>query len=66
MEQAEENLRIIENKYEVGMAANVDLIDVQVAYTGAKINAISALYDYHIAKAELEKAAGMIGMADNR
>lgn len=61
VEQAEENLRIIENKYEVGMASNVEVIDVQVAHTGAKANAINALYDFYIAKAELERAMGTIG-----
>ena len=61
VEGAAENLRIIENKYEVGMASNVEVIDVQVAYTGAKANAINALYDYYIAKADLEKAMGTIG-----
>ena len=62
VEQAQENLRIIENKYEVGMASNVEVIDVQVAYTGAKANAINALYDYHIARADVERAMGTIGM----
>jgi len=61
VEQAEENLRIIENKYEVGMASNVEVIDVQVAYTGAKANAINALYDFYIARGELEKSMGTIG-----
>ena len=64
VEQAEENLRIIENKFEVGMASNVEVIDVQVAYTGAKANAINALYDFYIARAELEKATGTIGKDD--
>ena len=59
--QAEENLRIIENKYGVGMASNVEVIDVQVAFTGARANAINALYDFYIARAELEKSAGIIG-----
>ncbi|UCE17952.1 MAG: TolC family protein [Gemmatimonadota bacterium] len=66
VEGAAENLRIIENKYEVGMASNVEVIDVQVAYTGAKVNAINALYDYHIAKADLEKSMGTIGTSDIR
>lgn len=61
VKQADENMRIIENKFEVGMASNVEVIDVQVAYTGAKANAINALYDFYIARAELEKAKGTIG-----
>ena len=61
VKQADENMRIIENKFEVGMASNIEVIDVQVAYTGAKANAINALYNFYIARAELERAMGTTG-----
>lgn len=61
VEQAEENLRIVQSMYEVGTVSNIDFIDAQLAHTGARINAINALYDFYIARAELERALGRNG-----
>jgi len=58
VDYAEENLKVVTNKYKVGVASNMDFIDAQVAYTQAKADRINALYDYYIAKAELERAIG--------
>lgn len=59
-EEAEENLRVINNLFEVGMAANIDVLDAQVATTMARANAISARYDYFTARAELERVVGIL------
>ena len=58
VEQAEENLRIVQSMYEVGTVSNMDFMDAQLAHTGARITAINALYDVHIAEAELARALG--------
>jgi outer membrane protein TolC len=59
--EAREVLDQITRRYEAGGASNVDLIDVQTAYTAARANAITALYDYHIASIGLDRAMGTIG-----
>lgn len=58
VEQAEENLRVLENTYEVGLASNIDLLDGEVAYSRAQTERITAHYDYWIARAELARATG--------
>ena len=60
VEQAEENLRIVQNMYDVGTLSNMDLIDTQLARNGARANLINAVYDYYIAEAELERALGVM------
>ena len=58
VEQAEENLRIVENMYNVGSLANIDFIDAQLARNSARANRINAVYDCYIAEATLERALG--------
>lgn len=58
--EAREVLDQITRRYETGGASNVDLIDVQTAYTAARANAIAALYDYHIANIGYARAMGTI------
>lgn len=60
-QEAREVLDAITRRYESGGASNVDLLDVQTAYTAARANAITALYDYHIAAIGLARAMGTIG-----
>jgi len=55
---AEEDLRLNKEKYALGSGTMLELITAQVAYTQAKTNHIQAIYDYQIAKAQLEKAIG--------
>lgn len=56
--QAEEALKIIEQKYENGLATNLEVMDTQLALTQAKTNWLQALSDYLTAKASLAKAIG--------
>jgi outer membrane protein len=58
--EAHEILDAITRRYDAGGASNVDLIDVQTAYTAARVNAITAIYDYHIATIGLARAMGTI------
>ena len=56
--QAEKALDIIEKRYGIGLATNLEVMDTQLAVTAAKTNYLKALSDYVTAKAELEKAVG--------
>ena len=58
IEQAKENLRIVEGSYELGTGISRDVIDAQVALTQAQTNYIQALIDVQLAKADLERAIG--------
>lgn len=58
IEQAEENFRIIQKKFDVQAATSTDVLDAQTALTSAKLNYYSALYDYELALAALERAIG--------
>lgn len=63
VEQATESLRIAELNYSEGLATTLDVSAAQAALSQAKTNYSQALYDYVIAKAELDKATG-IGWVD--
>lgn len=56
--QAEEDLFIAQEKYRVGEGIILDVIDAQLALSTARINHISAQYDYARYKAQLENAMG--------
>jgi len=58
VEAAAENLRVLDNSFDVGLAANIDVLDGQVVLTDAETKLITARYDYWIAIAELERAIG--------
>ena len=58
VQQAEENYRVTDEKFKQGMATNTDLLDANTMLTQAKINHITALADYKIAQAKLEKVIG--------
>jgi len=59
-QEAREVLDTVTLRYESGGASNVDVIDVQTAYTSARASAITALYDYHIASVQQARALGTI------
>lgn len=59
-DQALDVLNSVTRRYETGGASNVDLIDVQTAYTSARTDYISAVYDYYIASVQLARATGTI------
>jgi outer membrane protein TolC len=58
--EAEDVLSSVSRRYDLGSASNVDLIDVQTAYTSAKTSYISAVYDARIAEIELTRARGIV------
>ncbi len=56
--EAEESLRIIQNRYEAGLATITDLLRVKTARTAAQKNYLDALFDYRLSYAALELATG--------
>lgn len=56
IEQTEEGLNIARERYAVGLASNIEILDAQMAVTEAKLSYIKSLYDYIIAQAELAAA----------
>ncbi len=53
-------LNSLTRRYEMGGASNVDLIDVQTAFTSAKTDYITAYYDFLIADTQLARATGTV------
>jgi outer membrane protein TolC len=60
VEQAEEGLRIVKNRYNNGLLTIVGLLDAELARQQARTNYFRALHDYKVARIELELAAGTI------
>jgi len=60
LEQAEEGLRIVENRYRNGMLTLVSLLDAEMARREARVNHFKALHDYKVARIDLMLAAGVI------
>ena len=55
---AEEDLKLSQEKYNVGSATVLDLVDAQVALTRARSDYISALADAQVAQMQLRRARG--------
>ena len=60
LEQAREAYRLAEVRYQAGVSTQVELLDTQAALTQAEVNYVNALFDFHIAKIDLDKAIGEI------
>jgi outer membrane protein len=58
VEQANENYRIMQQKYDEQLATSTDLIDAEVSVLQAKTNLTNSLVDYQLTKVHLEKAIG--------
>lgn len=55
---AREDLRVVRQRYEVGVARIFDVITSQVALDQARVDMVTARYDYLVARAELEAILG--------
>ncbi|MBM2814511.1 MAG: hypothetical protein HW421_1273 [Ignavibacteria bacterium] len=55
VKQAEENYRVTNEKFKSGVAINSDLLDAESALLNAKINLATAIADYEISLAKLER-----------
>lgn len=60
IELAREALRLANLMYEEGANTQLDVINSQLALTQARLNYISSLYDYQMARYELRKATGQL------
>jgi outer membrane protein len=61
--QAEESLRITQNRYEAGLATITDLLRTETARTAAQKNFLNAVFDYRLSFAALELATGELDAA---
>lgn len=60
IEQAQENFRINQERYREKVATSTDVLDAQTLLTRARADHASALSEYHISHARLERAMGTI------
>jgi outer membrane protein TolC len=60
LEQAEEEARIVKERFESGRGIQLEILDAQASLTRARFNAVSALADYHVALAMWLKATGRV------
>ncbi len=58
VEQAEENLRVNEERYKAQVTTITEVLDAQTLLTQARSNYYQALYDHNLARARLERALG--------
>jgi outer membrane protein TolC len=58
--QAEENFRVVQNKYNNGLATTTDLLDADVARLQARLNSAFAQSDAAVAYSKLLQAAGLL------
>jgi outer membrane protein TolC len=58
LEQAEEEARVIRERFQAGRGIQLEILDAQVALTRARFNAVNALADYHSALAMWLGATG--------
>ena len=57
--QAEEDYEIAKIKYNEGVGTNLEVMDAQEKLTEARTNYYTALYNYNVSKAQLDKAMGL-------
>lgn len=60
IDQAEEGLKIVKNRYRNGLVTIVSLLDAEVARQKAHMGYFKAIHDYKMARIELGLAAGTI------
>jgi outer membrane protein len=59
-EQAKESLRIVQKRYEAGLTTVTELLRSQTAQLDATTGYLTALQDWQVARAQLERAAGVL------
>ncbi len=60
IEQAQETLRIVQNRYGAGLSTITDLLRAQTDLTQARTAYFQAIYDHRLAKAATELASGTL------
>lgn len=59
VKQAEEEYKIAQVKYDEGVGTNLEVMDAQEKLTESQTNFFTALYNYNVSKAQLDKAMGI-------
>ena len=60
LELAEEDFRVVRERFESGRGIQVEVLDAQVALTRARFNIVNALAEYHSAQAMWLRAIGRV------
>jgi len=55
---AQEDLNIVKEKYNLGAATIIEVLDAEVSFKQAQVNQVQALFDYNLAVSRLEKVMG--------
>ncbi len=55
---AKEDLNLVKEKYNLGAATILEILDAEVSYKQSQTNQVQALFDYNLAAARLEKTLG--------
>ena len=55
---AEEDLRVVQQRFDLSVATILDLITSQIALVQAESGLVTARYDYAVARAQLEAILG--------
>ena len=58
--QAQENFELATGRYQVGVGSPLEVTDAEVLLANARANNVTALYNYKIAEARIEKAMGTV------
>ena len=58
LKAAEQDFNLTKEKYNLGAASMLELLDANYSYKTVKSNQVQALYDYNLAIAQFEKAIG--------
>ncbi|RMH05625.1 MAG: TolC family protein [Nitrospirae bacterium] len=58
IDEAKENLRIVRNRYDTGLASVLELFTAELILREAKILRLRALYDFHVNRARLDLVTG--------
>jgi outer membrane protein len=61
--QAEEGLRIVQDRYDAGLTTIVELLDSETALTAARTNLTRTLYDATVSQARLDLSLGRLDRA---
>jgi outer membrane protein TolC len=64
VEQARRGFEIASAKYREGLGSQLEVTDAEVALRQSEFNHAEAIYDYLVARARLDEAAGMVPLVD--
>lgn len=60
VKQAEETVELAKGRYSTGVGSSIEITDAMITLNNAKMTYITALSDYYVAQANLEKAMGVM------